>query len=275
MISVAEVWLPPPPAGMTMKQYTQDLQSHPQPFKAWQEHAAEVAEAEALAGSAANRLQAMFPKWKVSSEGTYGSPGWEVLDSAAQRKADLIVVGSHGRSALGRLWMGSISQKVLTEAECSVRVARGKVEVDPSPVRIVIGYDGTIGSGAAVESVASRVWPAGSEVKLVSVCDIPHAWGVDPPSPSVNLITRERGWMLSLTTDAIIRLRGVGLKVECVSEEGNPKSVLVEVAQEWGADCIFVGANRFGSRLERFLLGSVSAAVAARAHCSVEAVRSA
>jgi nucleotide-binding universal stress UspA family protein len=56
--------------------------------------------------------------------------------------------------------------------------------------------------------------------------------------------------------------------------EGDPKRVLVEAANEWGADCIFVGSIGFSNPFERFVLGSVSASVAARAHCSVEVVRS-
>jgi nucleotide-binding universal stress UspA family protein len=48
---------------------------------------------------------------------------------------------------------------------------------------------------------------------------------------------------------------------------------IVEGAEGWRADSIFVGACGTGSRLGRFLLGSVSAAVAARAHCSVEVTR--
>ena len=50
------------------------------------------------------------------------------------------------------------------------------------------------------------------------------------------------------------------------------KSLLLEEAERWGADCIFVGARGL-NRLERLLLGSVSTAVAARARCSVEVVR--
>jgi hypothetical protein len=56
-------------------------------------------------------------------------------------------------------------------------------------------------------------------------------------------------------------------------QEGRlPKSVLPDEAASWGADCIFVGARGL-SRFERFRLGSVSAATAACAHCSVEIVR--
>ena len=56
-------------------------------------------------------------------------------------------------------------------------------------------------------------------------------------------------------------------------KEGDPKRELCKAAEEWGADCIFVGSAGFSNRFERFVLGSVSAAVAARAHCSVEVVR--
>jgi nucleotide-binding universal stress UspA family protein len=49
--------------------------------------------------------------------------------------------------------------------------------------------------------------------------------------------------------------------------------VLLEEAEEWGADCIFVGSRGSHEPLAGLLLGSVSTAVVARAHCSVEVVR--
>jgi nucleotide-binding universal stress UspA family protein len=67
-------------------------------------------------------------------------------------------------------------------------------------------------------------------------------------------------------------LRSRGLTVSSVIKEGDPKRVLLDEAEQWEADCVFVGARGL-SRIERFLLGSVSAAVAARSHCSVEVVR--
>ena len=273
VISVAEVWLPPPPAGVSICDYAEELRSRPQPFKAWQEHGEEIEEAEAAALAAAGRMRAMFPGWKVTSEGTYGSPAWEILESAAQHHADLIIVGSHGRSAVGRFWLGSISQKVLTEADCSVRVARGKIAVDPAPVRIVVGYDGSEGADAAIASAAARRWPAGSEARIVTVTDLPFAAAVDPSAPTINLAIADNSWLEGLTAGAAEELAAAGLTVESIHEEGSPKSAIVEQAETWGADCIFVGANRSGSRLERFLLGSVSSAVAMRAHCSVEVAR--
>ncbi|MDQ3041782.1 MAG: universal stress protein, partial [Acidobacteriota bacterium] len=76
-----------------------------------------------------------------------------------------------------------------------------------------------------------------------------------------------------LAGESLELLRSKGLEAEIKVFAGNPKQILVEEAERWHADSIFVGANRFGSRIEKILLGSVSAAVAARSHCSVEVVR--
>jgi len=278
VMSVAEVWLPPPPENETLSEYAQDLQTHPQPFKAYQTNAKAITEAETLAKHAEGRLMKMFPAWRVKAEANYGSPAWEILSKANQMKADLIVVGSHGRTAIGRFFLGSISNKVLTEAHCSVRVARGRIEVDPIPSRVIIGFDGSPGANAAVEAVAARNWREGSEVRLIAVADpiLPTAIGLFVP-PVTSWVDEEMKSeserVKKLAGESLELLRSKGLEAEIKVFAGNPKQILVEEAERWHADSIFVGANRFGSRIEKFLLGSVSAAVAARAHCSVEVVR--
>jgi hypothetical protein len=68
------------------------------------------------------------------------------------------------------------------------------------------------------------------------------------------------------------KLRVAGLDTSVVIRRGKPKDELVEEATSWNADNIFLGAK--GMRgIERLLLGSVSAAVAASAPCSVEVIR--
>jgi nucleotide-binding universal stress UspA family protein len=68
------------------------------------------------------------------------------------------------------------------------------------------------------------------------------------------------------------KLAARGLKVTVVVREADPKRLLVDEANDWEADCIFVGARGMG-RLERLLLGSVSTTIVQRASCSVEVVR--
>jgi hypothetical protein len=69
-------------------------------------------------------------------------------------------------------------------------------------------------------------------------------------------------------------LRSNGFKVISSAEWGDPKSKIIDMAAEWSADLIVLGSHG-RSGLNRFLMGSVSEAVARHAHCSVEIVRSA
>lgn len=59
---------------------------------------------------------------KVKATVALGTPAVEIVRHAAHWKADLIVVGSHGRGTMGRLLLGSVAQKVLHEAGCPVMV---------------------------------------------------------------------------------------------------------------------------------------------------------
>jgi nucleotide-binding universal stress UspA family protein len=67
-------------------------------------------------------------------------------------------------------------------------------------------------------------------------------------------------------------LKRSGLTAQFVIASGNPSAEIMEEAERWGADAIFVGAR--GHRpFERALMGSVSNVVAMEAICSVEVVR--
>jgi nucleotide-binding universal stress UspA family protein len=236
-----------------------------------------MSEAMKTADRGAERVKALFPSWRVSSQPVADSAYWSLIDKADHWKADLVVVGSHGRSLVGRLVLGSVSQNVLQHARCSVRIGRCDVQGPQrdadEAVRLVLALDGSPDAALAVEAVRSRTWPAGTEVHVVTAVDLTLVatdfvgWS-DPDCGEFPMthVARRRA-------DRVAReLREVGLAAEPFVFEGDPKRVLVHQAQEWGADCIFLGAKGH-SRRERFLLGSVSSAVAARAHCSVEVVR--
>jgi nucleotide-binding universal stress UspA family protein len=274
ILSVAEMWLPPQSSSAEDEvEEVAGVGAILEPLYAKAKRA--LQETEALAQKARARVKTLFPSWTVTASVSSGSPAWELVFLCDSWQPDLVVVGSQGRSTLGRFVLGSVSQVVLTEAQCSVRVGRGRVDEFDAPVRIVLGVDGSDLSEAAIREVASRSWPENSEGKLVVVVD-PIAAGLvveDYPrledTDDRDHIWAERvleknaaGWRdkgsLSLTTETI---------------EGNPKHELVRVAAEWHADCIFVGSAGSSNTIGRFVLGSVAAAVAARAHCSVEVVR--
>ncbi len=172
IISVAEVWLPPAaPSSSEIIEEARQVRVPADLKRVYSKGGAAAKEALAMAERAGDRVKTNFPGWKVSADSSCGSPAWEVVFRADQWKPDLVVVGSHGRTALGRFVLGSVSQRVLTEAKCSVRIARGRVEEPGSPVRIMVGIDGSPRSEEAVRAVAARKWPAGSEVKVIIVDD--------------------------------------------------------------------------------------------------------
>lgn len=277
VVSIGEVWLPPPEVG------DETFPPKAPGLKEARERASQVMEeAERLAQLGSKRVQKRFTGWQVSHEVRNGSPGFELLNCARECAMDLIVVGSHGHTALGRFVLGSVSQKVLTEASTSVHVGRVNPGTGKSGERIVIGVDGSPGALAAVRAVVKRHWTDGSEIRIVVADDVIRGnpiWLLIPPVRDfVNEVrTEERTQAEQFAIAAGKELReGLGdrdLTVSSVVQTGDPKQVLVKHAAEFGADCIFTGATGFSSRLERVILGSISAAVAARAHCSVEVVR--
>lgn len=54
----------------------------------------------------------------------FGDPGHEVADFAASRKADLIVLPSHGRRGVSRLLIGSVAERIVRLAHCPVLVLK-------------------------------------------------------------------------------------------------------------------------------------------------------
>lgn len=228
-------------------------------------HAGALHEALVLAEQASELLRLHFPAWEVCSEAYSGSPARVIIRRADEWRADLLISGAQSRSTAGRYLLGSVAQQIATEAHCSVRVARSPALPGPHPARILIGVDGSPNSEAAVSVVASRNWPEGSEVKIMT--SMLHA-----PLITVSHPGREWYRVREIQLAAETSLKAAGLAVSSSIEEGDPKRVLVDEAVQWSADSIFAGATS-SHKITRFLLGSVPTAILTRARCSVEVVR--
>jgi nucleotide-binding universal stress UspA family protein len=64
------------------------------------------------------------PKIAINHVFLEGDPATEIVRHAASAGADLIVMGTHGRTGLERLLLGSVAEKVMREALCSVLVVK-------------------------------------------------------------------------------------------------------------------------------------------------------
>jgi nucleotide-binding universal stress UspA family protein len=260
VLSVAEHWLAPPTS-----------------FGGVDVHFTEVPdEAEntlAMAQQAQSLISYHFPAWNIKAEAVWGMPASKLIEKADEWMPNLLIVGSHGRSALERFFLGSVSQKVVHEAHCSVRVARGTVKNVDTPLRVLLAIDGSHGAMAAVDAVVARHWPEGSQARLVNA-----TWTVPPitssrmVAPIAEWIANENARIKQAMETATAKLQGANLTTSSVIEEEEPKDLICKEAEKWGADSIFLGARGMGT-VERLMIGSISSGVAARAHCSVEIVR--
>lgn len=235
----------------------------------------ELGEARAMALQGKQRLQSDFPHWKIDTVAWVDSAGSAIIRQARVWEPDLIVVGSHGRSGIGRLVLGSVSLKVLHQAAYSVRISRHHLHSQEQPIRLLIAVDGSENSKAAAQTVAARTWPPGTEARAVGVLDsriaLAAATTLEGTIPVV-FEDEARKCLAQAVRDAAHVLKESGLAATHQVIGGIPSEVLLTEAETWSADCIFVGAKKCGG-LERFLLGSVSENVASHAHCSVEVVR--
>ncbi len=251
VVTVADIIPPPPDEALA----ADDLPAVriPEVERRAQAHAEmAIEEARTLAERAAKRVKGDFPGWDVRAEVRCDSPAWAVVKMADRYNPELIVVGSHEHSLIGgRLILGSVSQRVLYETRCSVRVARCSDVRREGPARIIVGFNGSPDSELALAAVASRAWPEGSEARVIIARDT-----LEPAMHGV----------------AAKELRTAGLSASEVTRYGDPADVLIKEAAEWDADSIFVG-TRDVHGLRHVLRGSVSSAVAARAQCSVEVTR--
>lgn len=278
VVAVADVWMPaddetaqdllpdnPPPAVVSARNRAKES----------------LEEALVLSVEGAQLLRQLFPKWIVHTETCTASPAWALVKKAEDWNAEMIVVGSHGRSAFERALIGSVSQMVAANAHCTVRIGRTSSKIPGAPLRLLVGYDGSQHAEVLIQEVAKRTWPAGTQVRvLVAIDDVIATvspwrvpgfitWSMGEPGESYQNATE---WVQQMANGAAEHLRAKGLVAEAIVCHGSPKDLLVEEATEWNADCLFVGARGL-SRFERFLLGSVSNAVTNRAHCTVEVVR--
>jgi nucleotide-binding universal stress UspA family protein len=146
-------------------------------------------------------------------------------------------------------------------------------------MKILLAVDGSDYSDAAVDVVAERPWPEGSTIKIISAVELPYLTAAEPWAlPDSYYAQTEK--VASEQAESAVKEARHRLEVsrekpiEIIGEvrAGRAEDVIIEEAEKWGADLIVMGSHGYRG-FTRFLLGSVSHAVATHAPCSIEIVR--
>lgn len=275
IISVCEIWLPPinPSPNLPMeREMAEYFQKHGEQVER------NLAETNTIACDAREELLRYFPDWSIEVEVVSGSPARQILSRAEGFLPHIIVIGERGLSSDSETGLGSTALTVLSEAKCGVRIARLKhQELNPRS-RIIVAFDGSPGSMAAIKVVASRSWRTKPEIRLVIITDpftlLKPGRAFDPiPGMCEGTMEGEENWVRMLAVKAVQLLLDSGLSAAVHSYSGNPRMVLPREAKTWNADAVFVGAISGTSLPKMYSLGCNALAIANRAGCSVEVVR--
>lgn len=213
-----------------------------------------------------------------------GSTTAAILAKADAMAADLLVMGTHGRSGFEHLVLGSVTEKVLRKAACPVlTVPRSVPDVVPVPAvlfkRIVCAIDFSDCSMHALNHAMSLAQEADAHLTVVHVIELPpdvprevHENVLAGPRSLreyVALAEEERRGRLQEAVPDSVRAY---CTVDTVLATGKPYQEILRVAEEQQADLLVVGIHGRGA-VDRLLFGSTAQHLVRQASCPVLTLR--
>lgn len=127
---------------------------------------------------AEERWASLTPSVTIKKRVTSGDAAAEIIDIAEQDNADLVVMASSGRGAIGRLTLGSVADKVVRHGTRPILIVR---ETDaqesvslPKVTRVIVPLDGSDRAMAAVPVAAVLGQQLGASIELISAIDLPQ-----------------------------------------------------------------------------------------------------
>jgi nucleotide-binding universal stress UspA family protein len=207
----------------------------------------------------------------------------EILAQAAVLKADLLVIGSHGRSGFERLLLGSVTEKVMRKAPCPVMVVPPRAPemggpglIQPGRPHILCAVDFSEGSLGALEYALSLAEEADGELTVLHAIEVPPELREHVPVTGDFSVAEVRA---AAEATCLQRLRGLipasvraFCTVEAVVTEGAAHRQILQLAGERNIDLIVMGAQGRGA-VDLLLFGSHAANVIRAAVSPVLIVR--
>ena len=205
--------------------------------------------------------------YTVTREVIVDSPAEGICQHARRQKADLICIGTHGRTGFSRLALGSVAERVVQHAPCPVLAVRGPGKGDVLIRKILVAVDFSDFTPVLVQHAQRLAQAESAELDFVHVVE------VDSPNRS-ELSADQPGaqdHLNSIRSDAERRLKSLEVPDARICRHvliGQPFVELVQYASDQKVDLILLGTHgRTG--LRHWFLGSVAEMVVRKAGCPV------
>jgi nucleotide-binding universal stress UspA family protein len=144
-------------------------------------------------------------------------------------------------------------------------------------MKILLAVDDSRFAAQAIRTLVAQMRTKGTEIRVLHVIEETHAYlsaemvpHMVPYVAEVEAERRKQG--KALVHEAAQKLCKAGFQVSEAVVTGDPKALIIDQAAKWRADLIVAGSHGWKG-LNRFLMGSVSEAVARHAGCSVQIIR--
>jgi nucleotide-binding universal stress UspA family protein len=209
-----------------------------------------------------------------------GNTTAEILDQASSMNADLLVMGTHGRSGFERLLLGSVAEKVLRKARCPVlTVPRRLPDAVPSgPVvfkRIICALDFSECAMQALKYALSLAQEADGCLTVVHVLAPDVVGQVGIGEEHVSLATfqrRQEEEARQLLEKAVPDSAGAYCKTDSMLLRGKPGREILRIASNRQAELIVMGVQGRGAA-DLLFFGSTTQHVVREASCPVLTLR--
>lgn len=209
-----------------------------------------------------------------------GSTAAEILHQASDMSADLLVIGTHGRSGFERLLLGSVAEKVLRKARCPVlTVPRRLPDAVPSgPVlfkRILCAVDFSASSMNALNYAVSLAQEADGCLTVVHVLEAEFAGPVGIGEEHIGLaalLQQREEDARTLLDNAVPESAAAYCKADTMLVRGKPWREILRIAADRQTELIVMGVQGRGAA-DLMFFGSTTQHVVREATCPVLTLR--
>ena len=200
-----------------------------------------------------------------------GEPHEVIADIASQKKADLIAIGTHGRKGLKKLFMGSVTSRVIVLSPCDVLVVKKSLSETPEKFKsILLRFDGSEFSKRALQRACAIAKIEGAEITALYAATCCEGMETFLATGLIKENLMREAQKIAGEAKKMAMDQGVSIKTEML--EGDAADAIINAANRLGSDLIIGGTHAWRG-IDKAIVGSIMESIIVNASCPVLVVK--